>query len=131
MSKYYSKSEHFHEYIKEHGPHFSKKLAAHVLHGNRLKNIDDSNHRWTKEQVLDMMKKYNIEINNYCEYDIVVAMNMAYANYYPKVLNTEQSILEYVKACLDGPNSYDGILFSQWCAKMKRTGRFVDWEEMI
>lgn len=131
MGKYYSKSEAFCDYIREHGPHFSKKLAEHVLHSKRLKNSDDSNHRWTKEHVADMLQKHNMSIDNYSEYDIVVAANMAYANYYPRVFNSEQSILEYIKACLDGPNSYDGILFSQWCAKMKRMGKFVDWEDMI
>lgn len=131
MKGFYYKSEAFCDYLKEHGPHFSKRLAEHVTHSKRLKNLDSSSHHWTKEQVKEALQRNNIIIESACEYDCMVAANKVYADYYPKVFTTEQSIMEYLKIYFDGANSYDGRLFSEWCAKMKRMGCFIDWEEMI
>lgn len=32
---------------------------------------------------------------------------------------------------IDDPDGYDGIAFSRYLADLKRTGKYIDWEEMI
>lgn len=36
-----------------------------------------------------------------------------------------------VKKYIDDPDGYDGIAFSRYLADLKRTGKYIDWEEMI
>lgn len=43
----------------------------------------------------------------------------------------EFDIAMYVKKYIDDPDGYDGIAFSRYLADLKRTGKYIDWEEMI
>ena len=43
--------------------------------------------------------------------------------------NLMQSCIELTY--IDDPDGYDGIAFSRYLADLKRTGKYIDWEEMI
>lgn len=49
----------------------------------------------------------------------------------PEPLRNEFDIAMYVKKYIDDPDGYDGIAFSRYLADLKRTGKYIDWEEMI
>ena len=65
------------------------------------------------------------------EYDCCFVANMAYADFFPEPLRNEFDIAMYVKKYIDDPDGYDGIAFSRYLADLKRTGKYIDWEEMI
>lgn len=54
-----------------------------------------------------------------------------YADFFPEPLRNEFDIAMYVKKYIDDPDGYDGIAFSRYLADLKRTGKYIDWEEMI
>lgn len=56
---------------------------------------------------------------------------MAYADFFPEPLRNEFDIAMYVKKYIDDPDGYEGIAFSRYLADLKRTGTYIDWEEMI
>lgn len=63
-----------------------------------------------------------------CEYAVG---NMENADFFPEPLRNEFDIAMYVKKYIDDPDGYEGIAFSRYLADLKRTGTYIDWEEMI
>lgn len=64
-------------------------------------------------------------------WELVAVVPMAYADFFPEPLRNEFDIAMYVKKYIDDPDGYDGIAFSRYLADLKRTGKYIDWEEMI
>lgn len=51
----------------------------------------------------------------------------------PALMNNNKGIDPGILAMLGDRNrdGYDGIAFSRYLADLKRTGKYIDWEEMI
>lgn len=119
----------FEDYLDEHGPHFSKKLCELAV--SCMENADGSKHRYSKEEVKELLKRNGVTVKKASEYDCCFVANMAYADFFPEPLRNEFDIAMYVKKYIDDPDGYDGIAFSRYLADLKRTGTYIDWEEMI
>lgn len=127
--RYYFSSRPFESYLDEHGPHFSKKLCEYAV-GN-MENSDGSKHMYSKEEVKELLKRNGVTVKKASEYDCCFVANMAYADFFPEPLRNEFDIAMYVKKYIDDPDGYEGIAFSRYLADLKRTGTYIDWEEMI
>lgn len=127
--RYYFSSRPFESYLDEHGPHFSKKPCEYAV-GN-MENADGSKHRYSKEEVKELLKRNGVTVKKASEYDCCFVANMAYADFFPEPLRNEFDIAMYVKKYIDDPDGYEGIAFSRYLADLKRTGTYIDWEEMI
>jgi len=127
--RYYFSSKTFEDYLDEHGPHFSKKLCELAV--SCMENADGSKHRYSKEEVKELLKRNGVTVKKASEYDCCFVANMAYADFFPEPLRNEFDIAMYVKKYIDDPDGYDGIAFSRYLADLKRTGKHIDWEEMI
>lgn len=119
----------FFAYLDEHGPHFSKKLCEYAV--SNMENADGSKHRYSKEEVKELLKRNGVTVKKASEYDCCFVANMAYADFFPEPLRNEFDIAMYVKKYIDDPDGYEGIAFSRYLADLKRTGTYIDWEEMI
>lgn len=128
-SRYYFSSKPFEEYLSEHGPHFSKKLCEYAV--DCMENDDGSKHRYSKEEVKDMLRKNGVTVKKASEYDCVYVANMAYSDFYPEPLSSDYDIAKFVQKYIDDPDGYEGIAFSRYLADLKRKGEYIDWEEMI
>lgn len=126
---YYFSSKTFEDCLDEHGPHFSKKLCELAV--SCMENADGSKHRYSKEEVKELLKRNGVTVKKASEYDCCFVANMAYADFFPEPLRNEFDIAMYVKKYIDDPDGYDGIAFSRYLADLKRTGKYIDWEEMI
>ncbi len=96
-----------------------------------MENADGSKHRYSKEEVKELLKRNGVTVKKASEYDCCFVANMAYADFFPEPLRNEFDIAMYVKKYIDDPDGYDGIAFSRYLADLKRTGKYIDWEEMI
>lgn len=129
MGKYYFNSLPFEEYLDEHGPHFSRELCDHAV--SCMENADGSKHRYSKEEVKQLLERNGVTVKNAVECDACYVANMAYADFFPEPLKNERDIAIFVKKYIDDPDGYEGVAFSRYLADLKRTGQRVDWEEMI
>lgn len=118
------------EYIKHHGHHFTEKLAEHV--SKEMKNMNGSKHSWTCEQVKQELQLRNIHSYGHCSLgDITYLANMAYADFFPNVLETEQMCIKYAIAVSQDIDGYDGIAFCRWKADVKNKKLDIDWEDYV
>ena len=73
------------EYIKKHGYHFTDKLADYV--SKKMVNASGSVHSWTTEQLRNVLGPFT-PTHNETSGDMAYTANMAYADFYPAVLDT-------------------------------------------
>lgn len=114
-------------YVAKHGYHFTKKLATMV--SERMKNVDGSNHHWTVDEIRAATNTLVIPKGTTIG-DVLFLANMAYADFYPKVLRTEESCIQYALAVANDPDGYEGMAFCRWTADLIGTGATIDWESL-
>lgn len=124
------KDEHYEKYVNHHGYHFTDKFAEHV--SKEMKNANGTDHSWTCEQVKQELMLRGIYSYGHCSLgDITYLANMAYADFFPNVLETEQMCIKYAIAVSQDIDGYDGIAFCRWKADAKRKGLSIDWEHYV
>ena len=114
-------------YVARHGYHFTKALATMASEG--MRNADGTSHRWTADEMraatADMVIPRGTTLG-----DVTYLANMAYADFYPKVLKTEESCIQYALAVARDPDGYEGMAFCRWTADIIGKGVTVDWEKL-
>lgn len=133
LSQYDIKPKYMLNYIRYHGYHFNKQLcdfASSKLYKYELtKKVKVT--PYTKEEVDNLLKRYNIKLNNNKGYDHVYVANMCKADFLGDSIPNEQYLAKYVKNVIDDPDGYDGIVFYRWYADACKKGIIIDWEDMI
>ena len=122
-------------YLANNGWHFNKKACMYAVDlmkkenqaSKKLEKIEP----FSKEQVEDMLKKYNVQISDTSNYDFVFAANMGKADYYKSSIPDEHHLALYVKDVIDDPDAGDGVTMRRWYATMIANGDMVDWEEIL
>lgn len=117
-------------YLSYNGPHFNKKLCNYAVGMMKSDNNIKLN-PFKREDIDNMMKSYNIVVNNNELYDYVFVANMVKADFYGKSIRTEKDVCQYVKDYIDDPDGYDGIAFNRWLADCARKGIVINWEDYI
>lgn len=120
-------------YMRNYGPHFNKKLFEFAV--SKMMSMQDGKERpitpYTKEQVDNLIKAYNVRIFNNQLYDAAYVCNMGKADFYGSSIIDEKHLILYVKDVIDDIDAEDGIVFNRWYADMCYSGIAIDWEEML
>lgn len=117
-------------YMRHYGPHFNRKLFEFAI--NRMnKGAGKKVPTITKDQTMDLLLRYGIELDNDQLYDSSYVANMCIADFLESSIPDEAHLARYVKDVIDDPDGYDGIVFNRWYADMCYTGVAIDWEEML
>lgn len=114
-------------YVSKHGYHFTKKLAT--MASDRMRNVDGSGHSWTVDEIRAATNNVVIPKGTTIG-DVLYLANMAYADFYPRVLKTEESCVQYALAVANDPDGYEGMAFCRWTADLIGTGATIDWEKL-
>lgn len=61
-------------------------------------------------------------------YDVTYTANMAYADFYPELLNEHQCI-KYAVAVANDKDGYIGIQFCRWVADVVGKKENIDWDK--
>lgn len=121
--------EGYHSYIEKHGKHFNKKLEEYA--SSNMLNSNNSAHTWTSEQVQNVCNVHNLHIPSTSTiYDVTYTANMAYADFYPHLLNEHQCILYAIDVAND-KDGYEGIQLSRWIADIMCKREELDWNRFI
>lgn len=123
--------EAFCEYIAKNGYHFTKELAECA--SKMLVNSNGREHKWSPEQIRQQLILHGVgNTGKLTLGDITFLANMAYADFYPEVLTSEQACIKYAIAVSKDPDGYDGIVFSRWIADLiGRKNISIDWEKYV
>lgn len=122
-------------YLQNNGWHFSKKACAWAVSLMKKENPTTKKKEtiepYTKEQVDEMLKKYNITLENNVGYDYVFVANMGKADYLKSSIPDEQHLALYVKDVIDDVDAGDGVTMRRWFATMVSNGEIVEWDEFL
>ena len=113
-------------YLKYFGQHFNKKLCQFAV--SKMKHGKTP---ITKEQVDEILKRHNINLENNELYDYVYVYNMGNNDFMNSSIADEKHLAIYVKDVIDDEDGYDGIVFNRWYADTVTSGIPIEWDEML
>lgn len=122
-------------YLRHYGWHFNKKAYEYACESMRRRNAQTGRMErvepYTKEQVDELLKKYNITLENNVGYDYVFVAQMCKADYLKSSVADEQHLALYVKDVVDDADAGDGEIMRKWHAAMDARGEIVEWDEIV
>lgn len=81
------------------------------------------------EQVQNVCNVLNLKIPDTSTIeDVTYTANMAYADFYPELLNEHQCI-KYAAAVANDKDGYTGIQFCRWMADVVGKKEHIDWDK--
>ena len=113
-------------YLKYYGQHFNKKLCDFAV--SKMKH---GKQPIKKDKVDEVLKNYNIKLENNQLQDYVYVLNMGNNDFMGSSIIDEKHLALYVKDVIDDKDGYDGIVFNRWYADMVTCGIPIEWEEML
>lgn len=70
-------------------------------------------------------------IHNETSGDMAYTANMAYADFYPTVLDTVDKCITYAKLVASDPDGYGGMEFMRWTSDATGKSLTLNWEDFI
>lgn len=122
-------------YLSQYGWHFSKKMCDWAVSCMKVENKSTGKKERiepiSKEQLDELLKKYNIKLDKDAGYDSLYVANMAKADYYKSSIADEAHLALFIKDYMDDPDRYDGLPFTRFYADCIGSGNPIMWSEMI
>lgn len=122
-------------YLRHNGRHFNKKLCEFAVNGMKVRTSPKGGGGKlvpiTKEQLDNLLKSYDIKLEENQLYDYVYVANMCKADFLGSSITDEHHLCKYVKDVIDDIDAYDGIVFNRWYADMCRSGVPISWDDML
>ena len=121
-------------YLKNFGWHFNKAACMYAVSMMWKKDGQGKRIRikWIgKEQVDELLKKHNIDLENKNLYDYVYAYHMVVADNMGLNVDDEKHVMLSVKALVDDVDKPGGRLFWHWYWDEVYDGRGVEFEDFM
>ena len=120
-------------YLSHNGPHFNRAACEFAIENMFV--IENGKEKpitaYTKAQVENVLKTYNIKLKNNKLYDATYVANMCKADYLGNSITDEEHLAKYIKDTLDDPDGIEGLTFNRWIGDMKWLGIPIPWEEFL
>ena len=122
-------------YLRNHDYSFSKKACEYAVSMMRKTNTatdkDEPLDPWGKEQVDDLLKRFNIRLENNIGYNYVYVANMLRADKYKSSIPDEAHLALGIKDVIDDVDCSPYCVFLEWLAKMDGNGEPIEWDDII
>ena len=120
-------------YINNYGCHFNKKLCDEAVSRmyKETNGKKETVQPYTKEQVEDLLKKNNIQLQRGKLYDCVYVANMCLNDYFGKSVPDLPHMAMFIRDMIDDPDAEDGFIFNRFYADQMFMNNPIDWEDMI
>lgn len=127
FAKILMNGEQFLAYVHKHGYHFTPELSDHVT--KMMTNNDGTKHRWVTSEVQAAMvhNGWNKNSLNMTWGDAAYLANMAYADFYPDVIESETDCLRYAYQIANDDDGYEGMAFARWLSDVVAKEIEIDW----
>lgn len=122
-------------YLRNNGFSFSKKACEWAISQMKKENPatkkEEKIEPWTKEQVEEMLKKYNVVLENNVGYNHVYVANMLKADKFKSSIPDEQHLALGIKDIIDDIDASPRLVFKKWVTHMDDSGIPIDWESLL
>lgn len=121
-------------YLGIYGWHFSKKMAEWAISKMYKKSLDgkrESISPISKSKIEELLKTYNIHLENDEGYDCLYVANMCKADFLNSSIIDEAHLIKFVKDYIDDPDGYDEMPFTRFYADCIGSGILIPWEDVI
>lgn len=85
---------------------------------------------WNKEQVDDLLKRFNVQLENNIGYNYVYVANMLRADKYKSSIPDEAHLALGIKDVIDDVDCSPYRVFLEWMAKMDVNGEPIEWDDI-
>lgn len=122
-------------YLANYGWNFNKRACEVAVKAMKRRNpatnkpepIDAK----SKDEVEDILKKYNIELSHNKGYNFVYVYNMGLADYLKSSIADEQHLAMFVRDVIDDTDNPGGNVFRKWYVDCIAKGEPVEWADLI
>lgn len=123
-------------YMMNYRWHFSKKAsdyAASLMRRKKEGTEDETEpiKPYTKEEVDQLLKKYNVKLENNQLWDYVYIANKAKADYWGRSISDEQHLALHIKDEIDDVDRKEGVIMKMWYAMVYGNGMVIPWNELM
>ena len=121
--------------LRNYGFSFSKKACDYAV--SLMKKENPSTKReekiepWSKEQVDEMLKRFNVTLENNVGYNATYVANMLKADMFKSSIVDEQRLALGVKDIIDDYDASPRLVFKKWITSMDDAGLPIEWSELI
>lgn len=135
LDSYSYMPEEMRAYMRNYGFSFSKRACEWAV--NRMYKENPSTKKrekiepWTKEQVDDLLKKYNVTIENNIGYNYVYVANKLKADKLKSSIPDEQHLALGVKDEIDDIDDIPENIFRCYIYSLEGKGIPVPWEDWL
>lgn len=123
------------EYLDAYGWHFSKKMCEWAVSKMKKKNPSTGKSEpidyVEKDKVDEILKKYNIQIDNDVAYDKVYVFNSGRADYLKSSIVDEAHLALYIKDFFDDEDGYSEMAFTRFYADCIAKGIPIIWDDVM
>ena len=122
-------------YLRNNGWNFNKKACEYAV--GLMKKMNNSTKKlepiepYTKEQVDEMLKKYNITLEHNVGHNYVYVANMLKADKFKSSIPDEQHLAKGIKDVIDDADASPRLVFKQWITHMDDSGIPIEWESIL
>lgn len=122
-------------YLRNNGFHFNKRSVESAVKG--MRKINQATGKMEriefvpKEQIEELLQKYNIKIENNVGYDFVYYFHQAKADLYKSSLADEKALCQYVADMINDPDLKGGNAFRHYLVDLDAKGEGADWEDWL
>ena len=120
-------------YINNYGCHFNKKLCDEAV-SRMYKETNGKKEKiqaYSKEQLENLLKQNNIQLQRNKLYDHVYVSAMCMADYLGKSVPDVNHLAMFVRDMIDDPDAESGFIFNRWFADQMFMDNPIDWDDMI
>lgn len=122
-------------YLANYGWSFNRRACMHAIKHMMRKNPasgkEEPIEMKTKEEIEEILKKYNIKLEHNKGYDFVYVYHMAMSDYFKSSLADEQHVAMFVKDYIDDIDNPGGNAFRKWYVDMIAKGFPVEWADLL
>lgn len=122
------------KYLAHYGYHFSKPMyefaVKNMYKAPKGTSGKEKMQPVEKSKVEEMLKKYNVTLENDILYDACYLYSMAMSDFFGKSLPNEQYVAMWIRDVMDDVDKRDGYIFNRFYADCCYMGIPIDWTMM-
>lgn len=93
-----------------------------------MENADGSKRVWTMDDVKQMFSKCGASKPDKASWgDVLYVFAMMYADYFPKVLESDKKLVKATLAYLDDPDAPEGVALVRYLSVSDFSGDKIEW----
>lgn len=123
-------------YLVNYGWHFNRAACEFAVSKMKKrkqgsKSDEEPIKPYTKEEVDELLKKFNIKLERNQMYDYVYIANKIKADYLGGSIEDERHLALHIKDDIDDVDMKDGGIMKMWYAMTYNNGYGIPWAELL